>query len=336
MRIALDAMTSELGVEEAVMGLFDALAAVEDLEVLAVGRPEALRPLLDKGPASLRGRVELVPASEVIGMDEEPGVAFKSKKDASVSVAVRLVKDGRADGACSAGNSGASMTAATLLLGRVPGVRRPAIFTSLPSSKGYCGLLDSGAVVDCRPDDLVQFAIMGSLYMRHVMGVQDPRVGLLSIGEEDKKGNAQTLEALPLLKASGLTFIGNVEGRDLFNGVCDVAVCDGFVGNVVLKTAEGIAKLILSELREQYSACGPFAKLGGLLSRPVFKALVGRMSPDSGGGGPLLGVGGVFIITHGRANRVMIMNALKVAAECVRQDVITRQAAAFKGMEQVE
>jgi len=333
MQIALDAMTSELGVEEAVHGLFGALAAVEDLRVLAVGQPGILQPLLDRGPAALRSRVRLVAASEVIGMDEEPGAAFKAKKEASVSVAARLVKDGQADGALSAGNSGASMTAATLLLGRVPGVRRPAIFTPLPSSRGYCGLLDSGAVVDCRPEDLVQFAIMGSLYMRHVMGVQDPRVGLLSIGEEDKKGNAQTLEALPLLRQAGLNFTGNVEGRDLFNGVCDVAVCDGFVGNVVLKTAEGMSKLILTELREQYSKQGILAKLGAVLSRPVFRAMFRRMSPESGGGGPLLGVAGVFIITHGKANRTMIMNGLKVAAECARQDFPGRLRAAFSGME---
>jgi glycerol-3-phosphate acyltransferase PlsX len=267
-------------------------------------------------------------------MDEEPGTAFKAKKDASVSVAARLVKEGRADGALSAGNSGASMAAATLILGRVPGVRRPAIFTPLPSSRGYCGLLDSGAVVDCRAEDLVQFAVMGAIYMQQVLGVQDPRVGLLSIGEEDKKGNAQTLAALPLLRQAGLNFTGNVEGRDLFNGVCDVAVCDGFVGNVVLKTAEGISKLLLTELKQEYARQGLWAKVGGALSRPVFKAMMTRMSPDSGGGGPLLGVDGVFIITHGKANRTMVMNGLKVAAKCARQDVPGRLRAAFSGSEQ--
>ncbi|MGH7441765.1 MAG: phosphate acyltransferase PlsX [bacterium] len=329
MRIALDAMTSELGVEEAVYGLFNALALVPDLKVLAVGRPDVLRPLLDKGPRGLLARVELIQSSDVIGMDEEPSAAFKAKRDASVSVAARLVKEGRADGALSPGNSGASMAAATLLLGRVPGVRRPAILTLLPSRHGYCGLLDSGAVVDCRPEDLAQFAVMGSVFMQHVMGVAAPRVGLLSIGEEDKKGNAQTLEALPLLKAAGLNFLGNVEGRDLFDGSCDLAVCDGFVGNIVLKTAEGLAKLITSELRAQYSGLGPLAKLGGLLSRPAFRALSRRMSPDTAGGGPLLGVGGVFIITHGKANRTMLMNGLKVAATCAAEDVPARLGAAF-------
>jgi len=334
MRIAFDAMTSELGVEEAVHGLFGALELVPDLTVLAVGAPASLEPLLAAGPARLRPRAQLVPALEVIGMDEEPGTAFKSKKDASVSVAARLVKEGKADGVFSAGNTGASMTAATLLLGRVPGVRRPAIFTPLPTSTGYCGLVDSGAVVDCRPEDLVQFAVMGSLYMQLVMGVPEPRVGLLSIGEEDKKGNAQTQETLPLLRQAPVRCLGNVEGRDLFDGSCDLAVCDGFVGNVVLKTAEGVSKLILTQLREQYASHGPLAKLGGLLSRPVFRGMYRRMSPDTAGGGPLLGVGGVFVITHGKANRTMVTNGLKLAAECARQDVPGHLKAAFKGAEQ--
>jgi len=277
--------------------------------------------------------VELVEAAEVIGMDEEPGVAFKSKKEASVSVAVRLVKEGRADGAFSAGNTGAAMTAATLLLGRIPGVRRPAIFTPLPSAKGHCGLLDSGAVVDCRPEDLVQFAVMGSVYTQYAMGIAKPRVGLVSIGEEDKKGNAQTLETLPLLRQAPVNFIGNVEGRDLFSGACDVAVCDGFVGNVVLKTAEGISKMMLAELREEYARGGLRAKLGGMLSRQVFKAMLKRMAPESAGGGPLLGVGGTFIITHGKANRVMFMNGLKVASDCARADVSGRVQAAIQGTE---
>ncbi len=333
MRIALDAMTSELGVGEAVHGLFAALERDPDLKVLAVGAPSELKPRLDLGPKALLPRVELVEAAETIGMDEEPGAAFKAKRDASVSVAARLVKEGRADGAISPGNSGASMTAATLLLGRVPGVRRPAILTLLPSAHGSCGLLDSGAVVDCRPEDLVQFAVMGSLFMERVVGIARPRVGLLSIGEEDKKGNAQTLEALPLLKAAGLNFLGNVEGRDLFDGRCDLAVCDGFVGNIVLKTAEGAAKMMGAELKAQYAKLGPLTKLGGLLSRRAFAGLARRVSADDVGGAPLLGVAGVFVISHGRANRVMLMNALRVAHTCARQDVPGRLGAAFKTAE---
>lgn len=331
MRVALDAMTSELGVAEAVAGLLEALEREAELSVLAVGLPAELEPLLEAAPPRLRGRIELVPASETIGMDEEPGAAFKAKRDASVSVAARLVREGRADAAVSPGNTGASLAAATLLLGRVANVRRPAIFTPLPSSHGTCGLLDSGAVVDCRPEDLVQFGVMGSIYVREVLGVAEPRVGLVSIGEEDKKGNAQSLEALPLLKAAPLRFIGNIEGRDLFNGRCDVAVCDGFVGNVILKTAEGLAKMLLEQLKEQYRRQGPLAWLGGMLSRPVFRSILHRMSPDNAGGGPLLGVDGVFIITHGRANRTMLRNGILVAHACAKRRVPALLKAAFEG-----
>jgi glycerol-3-phosphate acyltransferase PlsX len=331
MRIALDAMTSELGVEEAVHGLFDALAALPELHVLAVGQAAVLQPLLERGPEALRARVELVPAADVIGMDEDAGTAFKAKKDASVSVAARLVKDGKADGALSPGNTAASVIAATLLIGRLPNVRRPAILTPLPNGQGgYCGLLDAGGVVDARPEDLVQWAVMGSVYMEHVLRVQAPRVGLLSNGEEESKGNAQTLEALPLMKAAPIRFIGNIEGRDLFNAHCDVAVADGFTGNIVLKTAEGLSKMILGVMRQEYHSQGPLAKLGGLLSRTVFKAMHAQLSPDNTGGGPLLGVAGNFIITHGRANRVMIKNGLRVAAECARQDLTGRLNLAFQ------
>jgi glycerol-3-phosphate acyltransferase PlsX len=174
---------------------------------------------------------------------------------------------------------------------------------------------------------------MGSLYIEHVMGTQRPKVGLLSIGEEEKKGNAQVLETLPLLKAAPVNFIGNVEGRDLFNGHCDVAVCDGFVGNIVLKTAEGLGKMMLGIMKEQYKAQGLLSKLGGLLSQPVFRALKKRVNPDEAGGAPLLGVSGVFIVTHGHSNRVMIKNGLRVAAECARQDLPGRLLSAFKASE---
>jgi glycerol-3-phosphate acyltransferase PlsX len=330
MRVALDAMTSELGVEEAIHGLFDALAAQSDLEILAVGDPNVLEPLLAKGPSALRSRAHLAPATEVIGMDEEPGQAFKTKKDASVSVACRLVKEGKAEAALSPGNTGASMAAATLTLGRLEGVRRPAILTFLPNGKGRTALMDSGAVTDCRPEDLVQWAIMGQLYLQHARGVAQPRVGLLSIGEEDKKGNAQTLETLPLLRQAPLHFIGNVEGRDIFDGSCDLVVCDGFVGNVVLKTAEGLAKMIMSELRAEYEKAGKLGQLGGYLSKPVFANLRRTLSPDEAGGGALLGVAGNFIITHGHSNRVMLRNAIRVATDCIKHDVTAKMANAFR------
>jgi glycerol-3-phosphate acyltransferase PlsX len=327
-KVAVDAMTAEKGVQEVVHGAVRALKEYPDLKVLMVGEPAAIQQHLKK--QAFGERLEIVPASEVIGMDEEPGAAFKSKKDASVSVAARLVKEGRADAATSPGNTGASLAAATFILGRIKGLRRPAIMTLMPSSHGWTALLDSGAVVDCKSEDLVQWALMGSLYMGEVMGVPKPRVGLLSIGEEETKGNAQVFEAMPLLKAAPFNFIGNVEGRDLFNGNCDVAVCDGFVGNIVLKTAEGISKMIMGGIKESFQKGSPIEKIGALLSKPTFNRFRKKVSPDEQGGGPLLGVNGIFIITHGAASRVMIKNAVRLCYENVRHDMVKKLAAVIE------
>jgi glycerol-3-phosphate acyltransferase PlsX len=327
-RVAVDAMTAEKGVQEVVHGAVRALKEYPDLKVLLVGDPAAIQSYLKK--QDFGERLEIVPAMEMIGMDDEPGAAFKSKKDASVTVAARLIKDGRADAATSPGNTGASLAAATFVLGRIRGLRRPAIMILMPSSHGWTALLDSGAVVDCKIEDLVQWALMGSLYMREVMGVANPRVGLLSIGEEESKGNAQVLEALPLMKAAPFNFIGNVEGRDIFNGHCDVAVCDGFVGNIVLKTAEGIAKMIMNGIKESFQKGSPLEKVGGLLSKPTFNRFKKRTSADEQGGGPLLGVNGIFIITHGGAGRVMIKNAIRVCYENVKQDMVNKLCAVIE------
>jgi glycerol-3-phosphate acyltransferase PlsX len=327
-RVAVDAMTAEKGVQEVVHGAIRALKEYPDLKVLLVGDPAAIQPYLKK--QKFADRLEIVAAMEVIGMDDEPAAAFKSKKDASVSVAARLVKEGRADAATSPGNTGASLAAATFILGRIQGLRRPAIMTLMPSSHGWTALLDSGAVVDCKSEDLVQWALMGSLYMGEVMGVSNPRVGLLSIGEEESKGNAQTFEARPLLKAAPFNFIGNVEGRDLFNGNCDVAVCDGFVGNIVLKTAEGISKMIMNGIKESFQRGSLVEKIGGLLSRPTFHRFRKRVSADEQGGGPLLGVNGIFIITHGAATRIMIKNAIRLCHENVRHEMVKKLTAVIE------
>lgn len=327
MRVAVDVMTSEKGVSESLEGVFLALRHDPALFVLAVGIPEVVIPLMQGHPFG--ERLALAPASEVIGMNDDPGAAFKAKKDASVTVTARLVKEGKADAGISPGNTGASMTAATLVLGRIEGVRRPAIVTLMPNGNGFTALLDSGAVVDCKADDLVQWGMMGSIFMQRVRGVNKPRVGLLSIGEEDKKGNLQTLEALPLMREASFNFVGNVEGRDLFNGHCDVAVCDGFVGNVVLKTAEGLSKMMLGQLKDAYQSSGLLSKLGGLLSKPVFRAVGKKVSPDEVGGAPLLGVAGNFVITHGSANRTMIKNAVLVAHQCALQNMVGTISAAF-------
>ena len=324
-RVAVDTMTAEKGVQEVVHGAARALKEYPDLKVLLVGDPAAIQSHLKK--YKFGERLEIVPATEFIGMDDEPGSAFKSKKDASVSVAARLVKDGRADAATSPGNTGASLAAATFIMGRIKGLRRPAIMIMMPSVHGSTALLDSGAVVDCKSEDLVQWALMGSLYMREIMGLEKPRVGLLSIGEEDSKGNAQVLAARPLLKAAPFNFIGNVEGRDIFNGKCDVIVCDGFVGNIVLKTAEGIAKMIMNGIKESFQKGSLLEKIGGLLSKPTFNRFRKKTSADELGGGPLLGVNGIFIITHGAAGRVMIKNAIRLCYENAKHDMVKKLTA---------
>lgn len=321
-RVAVDAMTAEKGVQEVVHGAVRALKEYADLKVLLVGDPAAIQLHLKKH--KFGDRLEIVPAMQVIGMDEEPGAAFKAKKDASVSVTARLIKQGRADAATSPGNTGASLAAATFTLGRIRGLRRPAIMILMPSSHGWCALLDSGALVDCKSVDLVQWALMGSLYMGEVMGVSNPRVGLLSIGEEEGKGNAQVFEAFPLMKAAPFNFIGNVEGRDIFNGRCDVAICDGFVGNIVLKTAEGISKMIMSGIKESFQKGSWFEKIGGLLSKPTFNRFRQKTSAEEQGGGPLMGLNGIFIITHGSATRVMIKNAIRVCYANVKHDMVRK------------
>jgi glycerol-3-phosphate acyltransferase PlsX len=324
-RVAVDAMSAEKGVQEVVHGSMRALKDYPDLQVLLVGNPEMLQPHLEKlkrQPVSKR--LEIVPAREVIGMDEEPGAAFKSKKDASVSVATRLVADGKADAATSAGNTGASLAAASLILGRIKGLRRPAIMTLLPSSHGSTALLDSGAVVDCKPSDMVQWGLMGSVYMKEILGIEKPRVGLLSIGEEEGKGNAFVHESFPLMKKAPFQFIGNIEGRDFFNGHCDVGVCDGFVGNIVLKTAEGLGKMVMGGIKEAYQKGSPITKLGGLLSRAAFSRVRKQVSADEHGGAVLLGVNGIFIITHGAANRIMMKNAIRVCYENARHGILKK------------
>lgn len=329
-RVAVDAMTAEKGVQEVVHGAVRALKDYSDLKVLMVGDPAVLQPLLGMHRHSeLSQRLELVESHETIGMDEEPGAAFKSKKDASVSVAARLIVEGRADAATSPGNTGASLAAATFILGRIAGMRRPAIMTLMPSAHGSTALLDSGALVDCKPEDLVQWGLLGSVYMKEILGVQNPRVGLLSIGEEESKGNTQTREAFPLMKVASFNFIGNVEGRDLFNGRCDVGVCDGFVGNIVLKTAEGLGKMLMSSIKESFQNGSFFEKIGGLLSRPVFNRVRKRVNAEDYGGSVLLGVNGIFIITHGAANRVMMKNAIRFCYENARQDILKKMTAAI-------
>jgi phosphate acyltransferase len=253
-------------------------------------------------------------------MDEPPTAALRRKKDSSIRVAAELVRDKTASGLVSAGNTGAVMAISKMVFGAVPGVDRPALAAILPTLAGHAVLLDVGANVACKPHHLVQFAVMGHLFSKKIVGIASPRVGLMSVGEEESKGNELTKEVHKTLKQLNLNFIGNVEGRDIYNGRADVIVCDGFTGNVALKTSEGLIEAVLKLLKEELSR-NLKAKLGALLSQQSFKRLKRRLDYSEYGGAPLLGLRGASIICHGRSSSNAIKNAIRVAKEYVESQV---------------
>ena len=327
-RIALDAMGGDNAPGEIVRGGVDAAVGLEDVKVLLVGVKELIDAELAKYPkevaaATKKGTLEVIHAPDVAEMDESPVTAVRKKKDCSINVAMRLVKEGRADAFVSAGNSGAVATSAILNLGRIKGVQRPAIATILPTRipRRPLLLLDAGANMDCHADWLVQFAIMGSVYSQSVLKRTKPLVGLLSIGTEDCKGNEMTKETFRLLKeVKDIDFRGNVEGHDVFQGQTDVVVCDGFVGNVVLKTSESLAHAVSYFLKRECFR-GIFRVLGALLLKGAFKSLKNQLDPDIYGGAPLLGVPGAVIITHGSSSHKAIYYAVKAGVNAARNDV---------------
>jgi phosphate acyltransferase len=324
--IALDALGGDRAPSEVVRGAIQAVAAY-GVEVALVGAPERIeQELRDAGGGSTG--ISLVAASEAIGMDETPLEAVRRKHDASIAVGIRLVKDGQAQAFVSAGNTGAVLAAATLLLGRLPQVERPALATALPAKGGgRVLLLDAGATADCRPSQLVQFAQLGHAYSRAVLGVREPRVGLVSIGEEDSKGNELVLETNHRLRElAGLGFIGNIESKDLPSGAVDVAVTDGFTGNIILKTAEGTADFILRELREALTSRLRY-KLAAATLRPAFVALRSRLDYAEYGAAPLLGVRGLVLVAHGRSNARAIASAIRTARDGVQAGVVEKLAA---------
>ena len=312
-RIAVDAMGGDRGPEEIVAGALDA-------------RSDTLTPVLFGPPGLETHGLELVEAAEVIEMHEKPAEAVRSKPDSSLVAAVRAVAEGRADAAVSAGNTGAMLAAGLLELRRLPGVMRPAIAVPIPATNGPSVLLDAGANADARPEHLVQFATMGAVFAEEILGVANPVVRLLSIGEEPQKGNQLTLEAHELLAASDLNFAGNTEGRDILAGAADVVVTDGFTGNVTLKLLEGAIRTLLDSLREEITATAT-GKLGGLLIRPAARRLRHRLDPDTYGGAYLLGLRGLAVIAHGNSSRTAIANAVRLAARGVEHDVVGRLAA---------
>jgi phosphate acyltransferase len=317
-RIAVDAMGGDRAPEEIVAGAL--LAAREwDAQIILTGDEARVRPLLTGAGADL---VTLVHAPETVPMDQHAAQALRSADRTSLGIAVNLVKTGQADAVVSAGNTGAFLAIALIKLRTIEGIARPAIATIWPGLGGSTVLLDSGANVDCRPEWLEQFGTMGAAYAKAVLKVENPRVAVLSNGEEHTKGNQQSLEAAKLLDATGLNFIGNVEGKDLFHNVADVVVCDGFVGNVVLKAGEGIITDLSTVIKETLLGGNLVTKIGTALLAPALRRLRKRFDYESIGGAPLLGLRGNCIVTHGRATRNAIRYAIYVAIKETQEDVV--------------
>src|SRR4051812_40451006 len=294
-----------------------------DMQVALVGRQAALAEALAQHPDAGAVGVSVVDAPDVIGMAESPAATLRRKPKASIRVAADLVARGEAAALFSAGHTGATVMAAYGAFGMIPGVDRPALATTIPTRGRPAVLLDAGASVECRPQHLLQFAIMGEVYARLALAIERPRVGLLSIGEEETKGNELTREAHQLLKASALNFIGNVEGREIYSGVADVIVCDGFTGNVVLKTSEGLVETVAALLGDELQ--GTFSsQVGYLLSRRAFRRFQRRVDYSEYGGAPLLGVAGLAVVCHGRSSAKAVRNAIAMAYRFAMSDFITR------------
>jgi glycerol-3-phosphate acyltransferase PlsX len=322
MKIAVDAMGGDYAPEEIVLGAIEAVKDY-DFDVVLVGDKEKIQKVLTRYGGKESSRLSIFHASEVIDMGEHPAQAIRKKKDASIVVATRLVKEGQCDAVVAAGSTGAAVAAALFGLGRIKGIDRPCIATPIPSKKGITVLLDSGANSNSKPKHLVEGAIMGSHYAKYILGIKKPVVGLLNIGEEASKGNELSQATYPLLKKmKTISFYGNVEGRDIPDGKVDVVVCDGFVGNVILKFGEGMALFIIRLVKDTIRQSGFIAKLGAMAVYPALKILKKRLDFTEYGGAPLLGVEGSFIICHGSSKAKAIKNAIRVAGEFVEQDVV--------------
>ncbi len=320
--IAIDAMGGDYAPTEVVAGTVDALRSERgNIQAILVGREDEIRSALDAF-GTIPSGLSIVHAPSTVAMDESVALS-RRKRDSSLAVALNLQARGEANATVSAGNTGAAMALSLLTFGRIPGVSRPAIATTLPTSKGKTTILDAGANSVCKPENLYQFAVMGSLYHSHAFGVTNPRVGLLSIGEEATKGDSLVQATYPLLAESSLNFIGNVEGRDIFPGNVDVVVCDGFTGNVLLKFAESMPRFFASTFYEEVKSSW-MSKIGAFLARNAFRRLKERLDWQEFGGAPLLGIDGVTIICHGRSERRAIESAIRVAARAVRSD-LTRE-----------
>lgn len=310
--IAIDTMGGDLGPAVVIEGAEMAMEQFPFLQPVLFGAEDVLRPLLKRD-------MKIVHAPTVIEPSEQPTLAFRRKKDSSIVMGLKYVKEGNAQGFVSAGSTGALLTGATVLIGRKKGIERPALGTVLPSLTGYTLLLDCGANMDSKPSYLQQFAQLGTEYMQKVMGIQSPRVGLINVGAEEEKGNALTKEAYTLLKeTSGINFIGNIEGREILAGGADIAVCDGFTGNVLLKHTEGFAKIMLGMVKEQLLST-TISKIGAILAKGAFGKLKKRIDYREVGGAPFLGLNHIVIKAHGSSDALAIKNAIRQCIEYARQ-----------------
>lgn len=320
MTIALDAMGGDEGCAVVVPAAIRALAAHADLHIILVGDQACIQAVLEQQTSVPADRLKIHHASQKVTMDESPSSALRNKKDSSMRVALNLVKDGIADACVSAGNTGALMATSRFVLKMLPGIDRPAICTRLPTQRTHTWMLDLGANVNCEAEHLFQFAIMGSVLAQSVDGTARPAIGVLNIGEEEIKGNEQVKSAAKLIAESHLNYAGFAEGDDIYKGQFDVIVCDGFVGNISLKTSEGVAKMIATFIREEFSR-NLFTKLAALVAMPVLKAFRRRIDPRLYNGASLLGLGGIVIKSHGGADALAFANAIKVAVLEVREGV---------------
>ncbi len=332
--VAIDCMGGDHGPTVTVPAALAFLRRHPGTRIILVGLPEVLEGVGREAATQFGERLTLQAASEVVGMDEGPATAMRNKKDSSMRVAIDLVKSGRAQAAVSAGNTGALMAISRFVLKTLPGIDRPAIATVLPTRKGQTYVLDLGANVDCEPEHLLQFGVMGAMLVASVEHIDRPSVGLLNIGEEAMKGNDVVKRAGELLRTSGLNFYGNVEGDDIYEGTTDVVVCDGFVGNVALKTSEGLAQMLATFLREEFSR-GPLSKLMALVSMPVLKRFKHRVDHRRYNGAALVGLRGVVVKSHGSADAFAFEQAIHRAAEAAGNKLIeriTQRMAAMDGV----
>ena len=321
--VAIDVMGGDHGPHVTVPAAIKCLARSPDLNVILVGPQDVIAAELKARHAKASPRLIVRHASEVVAMDEAPAFSLRNKKDSSMRVAIDLVKSGEADACVSAGNTGALMATARFVLKTLPGIDRPAIAAVMPTVKGHALVLDMGANVDCTAEHLLQFGIMGAMLVSAVDHISSPTIGLLNIGEEDIKGNGMVKQAAELLRDSHLNFYGNVEGDDIFNGTTDVVVCDGFVGNVALKTSEGVARMIATTLRDEFKR-NWLTQIAGLIALPVLKAFKRRLDPRRFNGATLLGLRGVVVKSHGSADCFSYEHAIDTAVEEVRNNVLKR------------